>query len=31
MPDGSQGAIMSVGGYVNGVTGYAVAPMVYIA
>jgi hypothetical protein len=31
LPDGSQGAIMSVGGYVNGVTGYAVAPMVYIA
>ena len=31
LPDGSKGAIMSVGGYVNGVTGYAVAPMVYIA
>jgi hypothetical protein len=31
MPDGSKGAIMSVGGYVNGATGFAVAPMVYIA
>lgn len=31
LPDGSKGAIMSVGGYVNGVTGFAVAPMVYIA
>lgn len=31
LPDGSKGAIMSVGGYVNGKTGYAVAPMVYLA
>ena len=31
LPDGSKGAILSAGGYVNGVTGFAVAPMVYIA
>ena len=31
LPDGSKGAILSAGGYVNGVTGYAVAPMVYLA
>ena len=31
LPDGSKGAIMSVGGYVNGLSGFAVAPMVYLA
>jgi hypothetical protein len=31
LPDGSKGAIMSVGGYVNGLTGFAVAPEVWIA
>lgn len=30
LPDGSKGPIMRAGGYVNGATGFAVAPTVYI-
>ena len=31
LPDGLKAPIMSVGGYVNGVTGFAVAPEVWLA
>jgi hypothetical protein len=31
LPDGLKASIMSVGGYVNGVTGFAVAPEVWLA
>jgi hypothetical protein len=30
LPDGSKGPILSAGGYVNGMTGFAVAPEVWV-